>query len=512
MFAFDEYRLDPDLRELWRGDELVTLEPQVFDLLVFLIRNRERVVSKDDLLTAIWSGRSISDSTMTSRINSARKAIGDTGREQRRIRTVPRAGVRFIGDLVEEHLTAGGMDQTGDRALPDKPSIAVLPFTNMSDDPEQDYFSDGMAEEIITALSRLHWLFVIGRNSTFVYKGAAHDVRRVGSELGVRYILEGSVRKSGPRVRVTSQLLDAAAGQQIWSERYDRDLTDIFAVQDEITASVIGAIEPKLLAAEARRAQLRNAHELGAWDEVARALSRFWRFTEPDSAKAIETLRRAVDKYPRYAPAHSMLASALLISSYVGWTPPGSERDVATALAYRSVALDDSDPWGHLGLGISAVMGRLTDEAVRCFSTALELNPNFATAVGFIGFTLTLDGQTTKALQEFERAMRMSPRDPFNSFFFAGKAAAYYLDGRFDEAIDWARQALQFRPEYVAAYRILAASLARNGQQEEAEAAVADLRKLMPEASITLARLSVPYTANTIEQFLAGLRKAGLPE
>ena len=513
MFAFDGYSLDPDRRELLRGDELVTLEPQVFDLLVFLIRNRERVVSKDDLLMAIWSGRSISDSTMTSRINSARKAIGDTGKEQRRIRTVPRAGFRFVGDLIEEHQPYGGELLPDHYALPGKPSIAVLPFTNMSGDPEQEYFSDGMAEEIITALSRLHWLFVIGRNSTFVYKGEAQDVRQVGSELGVRYILEGSVRKSGPRVRITSQLLDAVAGQQIWSERYDSDLTDIFAVQDEITSSVIGAIEPKLLAAEGQRAaQMRNAQELGAWEEVARALSHFWRFTASDSAKAIEVMRRTVDKYPEYAPAHSMLASALLISSYVGWTPPNNERDVATSLAYRSVALDDSDPWGHLALGIAAVMGRLTEEAVRCFNTALDLNPNFATAVGFIGFTLTLDGRSANALKEFERATQMSPRDPFNSFFFAGKAAAYYLDGRFGEAIHWARQSLQFRPEYAAAYRILAASLAQDGQQDEAEAVVTTLRKLMPDMSVTMAGLSVPYTTRTMDRFLDGLRKAGLPE
>ena len=484
----------------------------MFDLLVFLIRNRDRVVTKDDLLSAVWSGRSISDSTMTSRINSARTAIGDTGGEQRLVRTIPRKGFRFVGEVVEEHRDTGGSRPTDLQKLPDKPSIAVLPFANMSGDPEQDYFSDGITEEIISALSRLRWIFVIARNSTFVYKGRAQDVRHVGRELGVRYILEGSVRKSGQRVRVTSQLLDAAAGRHIWSERYDRDLTDIFALQDEITASVIGAIEPKLVAAEGQRAQFRHAHELDAWDEVARALVHFWRLTSSDSAAAIAVLRRAVEKYPDYAPAHSMLACALLISSYVGWTSPGSERDFAAMLAYRAVALDDSDPWAHLGLGIVALMGRVPEEAIRYFKAALDLNPNFSTAVGFVGFTLALDGRASEALREFERAMQISPRDPFNSLFLAGTAVAHYLDGRFGEAAEWARQAVQLRPEYVGGYRILSASLAQDGQSDAAAEAVVRLRQLMPGISVTLARLSLPYTARTVDRFVEGLRKAGPPE
>jgi TolB-like protein/Flp pilus assembly protein TadD len=396
--------------------------------------------------------------------------------------------------------------------LPDKPSIAVLPFANLSNDPDQDYFADGMVEEITTALSRLRWFFVIARNSAFIYKGEPHDVRDVGRELGVRYILEGSVRRSGSHIRVTSQLLDAAAGNAIWSERYDRDLTDIFVLQDEITASVIAAIEPKLIAAEGARAATRQPRGLDAWDQVARGLSHFWRFTANDSASAIAMLRRAVANHPDYAPAHSMLACALLISSYVGWTEPGSERDTAASLAYRAVALDDSDPWGHVGLGIVALMGRLPDDAIRYFNAALELNPNFATAAGFVGFTLALDGRTTQALEYFERAMRISPRDPFNSMFLAGTAVVHYLDGRYDQAVRWARRAIELRPEYIGAHRILVASLAQNGEQSATADALAVLRRLAPGISVTLARLSVPYTARTVESFVEGLRKAGVPE
>ena len=424
VFEFENFSLDSERRELNREGKLLALEPQVFDLLLYLVENRNRLVSKDDVLAAVWGGRLVSESTLTSRMNSVRSAIGDTGGQQRLIRTIPRKGFRFVGDVREARPNPINAPATSPRAAtrpPDKPSIAVLPFTNMSGDPEQEYFSDGMSEEIITALARLRWFLVIARNSTFVYKGKAHDVKHVGRELGVRYILEGSVRKSGQRIRVTSQLLDAGTGNHLWSERYDRELTDIFALQDEITASVIAAIEPKLVAAEGLRAEARSSSDLDAWDLVARALFHFWRFTAADNATAIDIWREAVHQHPGYAPAHSLLASALLLSSYVGWTAPGSERELASTLADRAVTLDEADPWAYMALGILALTGRNTDEAVRHFGAALDLNPNFATAAGFVGFALALDGRAEEALRHFDRAIRISPRDPFNSVTAVGR-------------------------------------------------------------------------------------------
>jgi TolB-like protein/Tfp pilus assembly protein PilF len=382
----------------------------------------------------------------------------------------------------------------------------------MSGDAEQEYFSDGITEDIITALSRLRWFFVIARNSTFVYKGQAVNVKQVGRELGVRYVLEGSVRKSGQRVRITSQLLDGASGNHIWSERYDRELTDIFALQDEITASVASAIEPKLLAAEGLRTETRSTEDLDAWDLVARALSYFWKLTAADSATAIAILRQAVQRHPNYAPAHSMLAFAIFASAYVGWIEVGTEREFAALLARRAVELDDSDPWAHLALGYFEFTGRHTDEAIRHFRTALDLNPNFAAAAGSIGFALALDGRSDEAIPHFEQALRMSPRDPFNSFFFVGIAAAHYLADRYGEAIKWARQAVQLRPGYLGAHRILCASLAQAGQLEEAKSALNTLLQLHPNLSIAGIRQSVPYTAKTIEKFLEGMRKAGLKD
>jgi len=274
-FVFGDCVLDPDRREFTRRSEVVSVGPKVFDLLVHLVRNRERVVSKDDLLQAVWDGRIVSESTLTSHINAVRKAIGDSGEEQRLIRTLARKGFRFIG-AVEEIQSSDEVkspptgvakpDATSAQALalPDKPSIAVLPFLNLSGDPEQEYFADGVVEDIVSALSHIRWLFVIARNSSFTYKGRAVDVKQVGRELGVRYVLEGSVRNAANRVRITGQLIDATTAAHLWADRFEGTLDDIFALQDQITASVVGAIAPQLERAEIERAKRKPTESLDA--------------------------------------------------------------------------------------------------------------------------------------------------------------------------------------------------------------------------------------------------------
>lgn len=520
LCGFGDCQLDADRRELRRGAELIPVEPQVFDVLVYLVRNRDHVVSRDELLAAVWHGRIVSESTLTSRINSARAAIGDTGGDQRLIRTIARKGVRFVGEI-REVVKLDGIAAEGPLSveaetippaprLPDKPSIAVLPFTNMSGDPEQEYFSDGITEDIITALSRLRWFFVIARNSTFGYKNQAANVKQVGRDLGVRYLLEGSVRKSGQRVRITSQLMDAGTGNHIWAERYDRELTDIFALQDEITASVTAAIEPRLVAAEGIRVETRTIDDLDAWDLVARAMSHFWKLNAVESGAAIGILRLAVQRHPNYGPAHSMLAFTLLVSMGVGWILDQGERNYAGRMARRAVELDETDPWAHMALGYLGVVSRDTSEAVEHFQTALELNPNFAAAHGYVGWAQVYDGQTEEALSHFEQAMRMSPRDPLNGFFFAGISAGHYLAGRYPEAVQFARQAVKLRPGILGGHRILCASLAQAGQIEEAKVAMATLRQLHPEVSAAWIEQSVPYTAEPMRKFLEGLHKAGL--
>jgi TolB-like protein len=257
LYAFETFLLDTGTRELRRDRELLSVEPKVFDLLSYLIANRERVVSKDDLIANVWNGRIVSDAALTTCLNAARTAIGDSGEEQRLIKTLPRKGFRFVGAVTEGDrpsapaIVSDSDVEASDPALtlPDRPSIAVLPFENMSGDPEQEYFADGMVEEIITALSRFKSLFVIARNSSFTFKGRAVDIKEVGRKLGVRYVLEGSVRTASGKVRIAVQLIDALTGAHIWADRFERDLTDIFALQDEITVAVVSAIQPKLLQA-----------------------------------------------------------------------------------------------------------------------------------------------------------------------------------------------------------------------------------------------------------------------
>jgi len=392
----------------------------------------------------------------------------------------------------------------------DRPSIAVLPFTNMSGDPEQEYFADGISEDLITALSKLRWFFVIARNSSFTYKGKAVDIKRVARELGVRYILEGSVRKGGNRVRITAQLIDAATNNHIWADRYDGELTDIFQLQDEITKKVVGAIEPKLLEAEAIRSQHRSTDDLGAWDLVMQANSLLWKQTKADGEAVTTMLMNATKRYPDYAPAHSMLAFALLFRAI----PVGVSRnlDVMNAAAYatRAAELDDNDPWAHLALGYADFLKRRTDHAVQEFNRALEINPNFAAAHGYLGTALAFNGQSDQAIVHSELALRMSPHDPQNAIFNVGLAAAHYLNGQFAEAISCSRNAVQQRSGWTPGHRIYCASLAQAGQLDEARAALDRLKELQPDISIEWIAQNVPYTSGPMEKFLEGMRKAGL--
>jgi adenylate cyclase len=397
-----------------------------------------------------------------------------------------------------------------ERTTPDRPSIAVLPFANMSGDPEQEYFADGISEDIITGLSKLRWFFIIARNSSFAYKGKAVDVKRAARELGVRYVLEGSVRKGGNRVRITAQLIDAATGNHIWADRYDGELTDVFALQDEITCKVVAAIEPKLLEAEGVRSQNRSPEDLGAWDLVIQANSLFWRMTRTEGDAAIATLRRAIERYPDYGPAHSMLAFMLLLSQLTGWNRDESAAKQAAALAKRAAELDDSDPWVHMALGYVAFSMRRTDEAVEEFRQALELNPNFAAAHGYLGFALAMAGRSDEAIPHAEQAIQMSPQDPQNAIFNTAIAVALYLAGRYPEAVAFGRKALQQRTQFTSGHRIYVASLAQAGQVEEARESLSQLKEAFPEMTIAWIERYVPYTAGPMAKFLEGMRKAGL--
>jgi|SoiMethySBSTD1v2_1073268.scaffolds.fasta_scaffold03601_14 adenylate cyclase len=399
-----------------------------------------------------------------------------------------------------------------ERAASQRPSIAVLPFANMSGDPEQEYFADGISEDIITGLSKLRWFFVIARNSSFIYKGKSIDIKRVARELGVRYVLEGSVRKGGNRLRITAQLIDAETGNHIWADRYDGDLTDVFALQDAITEKVVAAIEPKLLQAEGIRSQSHSPEDLGAWEMVSQANSLFWRLTKAEGEAAIAILKQAVERYPDYAPAHSMLAFMMLVSAYVGWASGERQSQVkqAAALATRAAELDDSDPWAYFALGYVAYTMRRTDKAIEEFQRAIDLNPNFAAAHSYLSLALALAGQSDQAITHAEQAIRMSPHDPQNAVCFTALAAAHYQAGRYGEAVSFGRKALQQRSGWAPGHRIFCASLAQAGQIDEARTELDQLKELHPDISIAWIEKHVPYTAGPMAKFLEGMRKAGL--
>src|SRR3981189_2093320 len=351
VFSFDNHTLDTSRRELRRGSELVATLPQVFDLLVHLLKHRDPVVSRDDLIARVWGGRRVSDSTLDSRINAARNDVGDNGKEQKLIRTFPRKGLRFVGAankhsdgcLPAAALQEGAAQSRPPLLLTDRPAIAVLPFDNMSDDQEQEYFSDGISEDIITALSKLRWFFVIARNSSFTYKGKAVHMKQVAAELGVRYVVEGSVRRSGDRVRITAQLNDTPTGSHIWAERYDRDLIDVFAVQDETTDAIVTAIEPQIYAAEDFRSRRKPPNSVDAWDLVMRARSHHWRVTRTDSAAAQTLLEQPIATHRNYGHALSLSATIHMFGVHLGWTDIATAAPVAERAALAAIASDPED-------------------------------------------------------------------------------------------------------------------------------------------------------------------------
>jgi TolB-like protein len=515
-YLFEDCALDTDRRELRRGTFLVAVEPQVFDLLVHLIQHRHRVVSKDELLAIVWRGRIVSESALFNRINAARSAIGDTGNQQRSIKTLPRKGLRFVGEVREQATDAMPGAHAGPHAppplsLPDRPSLAVLPFTNMSGDPDQDYFADGLTEDLITGLAHIRWLFVIARNSTFVYKGRAVGVNQVSRELGVRYVLEGSVRRGGNRLRINAQLVDAVTGAHHWAERYDRKLGDIFAVQDDITRSVAAAIEPHLLIAEGIRTLLRSADDLGAWELVARAQTHFWRLTREDCAAAVEPLKRCVDAYPDYAPARGLLGFCEAFSAHMGWSDRQQGLLAGRRQAVRAIALDDRYPWGHIALAYCAMMERRTDEAIAAFTRAVSLNPSSAAAHSHLSRGYAFAGCAREAIEHGEEAIRLSPLDPETALFLGAIAVAHYAAGHYGEAIERSLESQRLRPGFQGSRRMLCASLAQAGRVDEARSLLAAIRREQPQLSLAWIAASVPYqTPELVERYLEGFRKAGL--
>jgi len=522
LYLFEDFALDTDQRELRRGPTIVPIAPLAFDLLEFLIRNRERVLTKDDLIASIWNGRIVSESALSTCINAVRSAINDTGGRQRLIRTLPRKGMRFVGAIREaqkpEAFIATGSVMEQPRSglpLPDRPSIAVLPFTNMSGDPEQDYFADGMVEEIITALSRLRWLFVIARNSSFTYKGRAVDVKQVGRELGVRYVLEGSVRKASNRVRITGQLIDASTGAHIWADRFDSAIEDIFDLQDQVTASVVGAIAPKMEQAEIERARRKPTESLDAYDYYLQGMARVHDATNDGNAEALRLFYKALELDPHYAPAYGMAAWCCAWRMLNGWMAERAKEVAETArLARQAVELgkEDAIALSTGGFALALVVHDVEDGAA-FIDQALVCNPNLAAGWLFSGYVRILLGEPDVTVEHTARAMRLSPLDPFSYLASGWVCAGHFFAGRYDEASSWAEKGLRERPNWAGAARIAAASNALAGRLDQAHRAMARLRQIDPALRVSDLRRMFPFRRpEDLARYEEGLRKAGLPE
>jgi len=402
-----------------------------------------------------------------------------------------------------------------DAGQPDmeKPSIAVLPFEALVSDPDQMYFADGIVEDIITELSKFRWFDVIARNTTLTYRGHTIDPRRIGEELAVRYILTGSVRKHDSQARITTHLVEARTGGEIWSERYDAGVHELTAVQDDIVGRVVGAINPELYSAEVRRARARPQESREVWNHAVRGRWHFTRLTPEDNAEAQRLLEKALELKPDHALVMAFLAYCHISGVFFGWSAaPMQSLEKARALAREAQRLDEDDAWVQCAMGLTEFVSKRLDEAVAFFRRAIELNPNFALAHGYSGLALAHCGESEAAFAEARKALRLSPRDPELIHFYMGLAMGHFVSGDYEAAARWADEAIRVRPEAPAGHRVLAPSLAYLGRMEEARDAIGALLRLRPSMTAAAVKATIHFKRpEDRDRYIDGLLKAGLP-
>jgi adenylate cyclase len=525
LFLFADHILDTQRRELRRGAARIGTEPQVLDLLIYLVQNHDRVVTKEDLINSVWGGRIVSDATLTSRIYAARKAVGDSGQDQKLIRTISRKGLRFVGAVRTEsaseesaHAAAAQPDEPQKPpppplSIPDKPSIAVLPFQDLSGDTGRQYFIDGVVEEITSALSRVRSFFVIARNSAFIYKGRAIDVKQVSRELGVRYVLEGSLQRDRDCVRITAQLIDATTANHIWSDRYDGSVEDIFELQDRITESVVGAIQPSILQAEVERTKRKRPESLDAYDYVLRAFPHVWSLDAPANAQALDHLSKAIEIEPDYPLALAMAAWCHARKISYNWTSaPDEAKAEGLRLARLAGDMRSDDPLVLTMLCAAHSVAGGLDMASALIEKALALDPNSAMAWNRSGWLNTYLIRPDVAIGHFQRAIRLSPFDPMNFNCFLGIGHAHFAAERYEEALPWWQKGLLERPELTWPLRNVAASLAMLGRISEAQEVMRRFRQGYPDITISQITSVVPHRGDYARRYAEALRLAGLPE
>src|SRR5438874_8553672 len=512
--AFGPFRLDTDAGILFHGAEPTALGQRGVALLALLVGHAGTPVSKEALLEAAWPARAIEDSNLTVQIAAVRRIFEDLAGGGDWIETLPRRGYRYIGPAVAANSPESAATAVTEArlSLPDKPSVAVLPFSNLSGDPEQDYFADGMVDDIITGLARINWLFVIARNSTFIYKGRAVDVKQVGRELGVRYVLEGSVRKAGDSVRVTGQMIDASTGAHVWAERYDRGSNDIFALQDEIALSAVGAIAPSVRRAEIDSVKRKRPDSLDAYDLVLRAQVDVDSGMPEQVTRALVLLKRAIELDPTYALAHGNAAMChhclFLRAGLQDVNRTASIRHARLAIIHGQ---DDALAltWAGFSIGMD---GHDRGAAFTALEAALAISPSSALTYILGSVILGWSGEAERAIEWGERGMRLSPFDSWAFAAFDAQAMSHLLRGRYEAACRAAYKSVQANSAHSITYVQLAAALAKLGRLEEARAAAGRVLELHPTFRFGRQFKAVNCAPALAQSLGEALRAAGLPE
>ncbi|MER9581668.1 winged helix-turn-helix domain-containing protein [Mesorhizobium sp. M0047] len=510
LYQFGPFRLDQVAGILYHGAEPTMLGQRAVSLLRLLLQNAGVPVSKDALVEAGWGELAVADNNLTVQIAALRRVLANAANAESWIETLPRRGYRYVGPAVATNVPASRIALA--LTLPEKPSVAVLPFSNLSGDPQQEYFADGMVDDIITGLARINWLFVIARNSTFTYKGRAVDVKQVGSELGVRYVIEGSVRKAGGSVRVTGQMIDASTGAHVWAERYDRSSEDIFALQDEIALSAVGAIAPSMRKAEIERVRRKRPESLDAYDLVLQAQPDVDTGMPAQVIRALALLERAIALEPAYALAHGNAAMChhclFLRAGLQEVNRTASIRHARWAIVHGQ---DDALAltWAGFSIGMDA---HDRAAAFTALEAALAISPSSALTYILGSVILGWGGEAERAIEWSEKGMRLSPFDSWTWAAFDAQAMSHLLRGRYEEACRAAYKSVQANPAHSITYVQLAAALAKLGRLDEARAAAARVRELQPGFRYSRQFAGVRCAPALAETLGSALRDAGLPE
>ena len=517
QYQFKPFTLDTDRYELCREGKRLRCEPQVIELLILLIQNRHRVVTKEEINATVWRGRIVTEASLSSRIKSLRQLLGDNAKNQHYIRTVHKKGFQFIApvqtDPQQVEIESTVLAEVSGK--PQRPAVAVLPFENLSDAPDQEYFSDGITSDIITHLSKHRWIDVTARNTTFGYKGKSLDVRQLGNELNVDYIVEGSVQRAGKRIRVSAHLVDTSKGHHLWADRYDGEVEDIFTLQDQITEKIVARIEPEIGYAERNKVVQTRPANLAAWDYYHLGINHFFKFTGEDNLEAQRLLKQSYEQDNGFGEAYAWWAYAVILGMVYWDTKPTQPlMDAALAACNKALSLDGQNASFH-ALKARILLARCEYGAALLENeTAIELNPTFAAAHCGLGDSLAYEGRYEESMTSFEKSIELSPNDPQLWAFYTYGALALLFKKEFEKALQWLDKAATI-PNYqywTIAHRIVA--LVYLDQVETAKHNADKLRRLNPKFCLQFAREKLFYLKmpEQIELYMDGLKKAGIPE